>query len=72
VDHTGANKYIMMDKLILPDREAHYSKMISVHQHLHENPDVEWAFFIDCDAFFTNFNITIFDMIETYASDDQT
>lgn len=65
-EFTGLNNYIMMDKLILPDREAHYSKMISVHQHLQNNPDVDWAVYVDCDAWFTNFNITIPDIIQTY------
>merc|ERR1711974_252349 len=31
-----------------------------------ESPD--WVFFIDCDAFFTNFDVAITDILETYGS----
>lgn len=51
----------------MPDREAHYSKFLVVYQHLRENPTTDWVFFVDCDAFFTNFDFTVHDLIATYA-----
>ncbi|CAD7950429.1 unnamed protein product [Amoebophrya sp. A25] len=70
VKQTGLNRYVMHDKLLMPDREAHYSKFLVVYQHMQQNPDVEWVFFMDCDAFFTNFDFTVFDLLETYAPDE--
>merc|ERR1711924_253088 len=48
-----------MGELLLPDREAHYSKMLVVYQRLQQfiqavgNPQYhvpEWILFIDCDV----------------------
>ncbi|CAD7939488.1 unnamed protein product [Amoebophrya sp. A120] len=67
VAQTGLNNYVMHDKLLMPDREAHYSKFLVVYQHLQQNPGTEWVFFMDCDAFFTTFDFTVFDLLATYA-----
>ena len=64
----------------LPDREAHYSKMYVVYQRMTgqrahwafqanqpEDAAPDWVFFVDCDAFFTDFTTSISDLINTYA-----
>jgi len=60
-------RYVLHTELPLPDREAHYSKMLVIHEALRrqdEPPD--WVFFIDCDAFFTNPTISLADVLTTY------
>ena len=69
-DHFGLGEYRLFTELLLPDREAHYSKFLSVYQHLANNPETDWVFFVDCDAFFTNFEVSIADLVATYATDD--
>ena len=70
-------EYVLHTELLLPDREAHYSKMLVVYQRLQQfiqafsNPQYhvpEWILFIDCDAFFTNFDIAVEDIIDAYGS----
>eukprot|EP00439_Symbiodinium_sp_Y106_P064120 s1299_g10.t1 len=73
-------RYVVHTENALPDREAHYSKMYVVYhrmtgQRAHwafnanrpEDPPPDWIFFIDCDAFFTDFATSISDLINTYA-----
>lgn len=60
-------KYVLTTELPLPDREAHYSKMLVVYQALQAPDGPEWVLFIDCDAFFTNAAVAIEDLLETYA-----
>eukprot|EP00913_Durusdinium_trenchii_P001526 g1413.t1 len=46
---------------------AHYSKMLVIHQaFLSESPD--WVFFIDCDAFFTDAQTSLADILATYGA----
>ncbi|CAK9106864.1 6-mannosyltransferase MNN10 (Bud emergence delay protein 1) (Mannan polymerase II complex MNN10 subunit) (M-Pol II subunit MNN10) [Durusdinium trenchii] len=60
-------KYVLHTELPLPDREAHYSKMLVIHQaFLSESPD--WVFFIDCDAFFTDAQTSLADILATYGA----
>lgn len=68
--HWGMD-YNLLTSLLLPDREAHYSKMLSVHQRLLQDPSIDWVFFIDCDAFFTDLSTSPFDLLTTY-TDEQT
>lgn len=60
-------KYVLHTELPLPDREAHYSKMLVVHEALRAPGAPDWVLFIDCDAFFTNADLSIEDLLETYA-----
>ncbi|CAD7943562.1 unnamed protein product [Amoebophrya sp. A25] len=67
VNFTDLNGYFLHTSLLTPpDVEAHYSKFLAVMQHLSRNPETEWVFFIDCDAFFTDFDTTPYDLVETY------
>ncbi|CAJ1418968.1 unnamed protein product [Effrenium voratum] len=74
--------YVVHTESALPDREAHYSKMYVVYQRLggqtphwaYQATSVdpqppEWLFFIDCDAFFTDFSRPIAELISTYAEE---
>ncbi|CAE7253570.1 MNN10 [Symbiodinium pilosum] len=73
-------RYVVHRENALPDREAHYSKMYVVYQRLTgqrahwafdanrpEDAPPDWIFFIDCDAFFTDFETSVSDLINTYA-----
>ncbi|CAK9114790.1 6-mannosyltransferase MNN10 (Bud emergence delay protein 1) (Mannan polymerase II complex MNN10 subunit) (M-Pol II subunit MNN10) [Durusdinium trenchii] len=75
-------RYVVHTENVLPDREAHYSKMYVVHQRMqggephwaHQStmpagPPPEWIFFIDCDAFFTDFETSIGRLLATYSDD---
>jgi len=72
-------RYVVHTESALPDREAHYSKMYVVYQRLkgqephwaHQStlpagPPPDWIFFIDCDAFFTDFDTSIVDLLATH------
>ncbi|CAD7963126.1 unnamed protein product [Amoebophrya sp. A120] len=68
VDFTGLNGYFLHTSLLTPpDVEAHYSKFLAVMQHLSEHPETDWVFFIDCDAFFTDYDTTVQDLLATFA-----
>ncbi|CAE7516175.1 MNN10 [Symbiodinium natans] len=73
-------RYVVHTESALPDREAHYSKMYVVYQRMTgqrahwafqanqpEDAAPDWVFFVDCDAFFTDFTTSISDLINTYA-----
>jgi len=67
--HRHGYRYVLHTELPLPDREAHYSKMLVIHEALRRRdgpPD--WVFFIDCDAFFTNPMISLADVLSTYGA----
>ena len=66
VKATGMNGYFLHTSLIVPQAEAHYSKFMSVLQHFAQYPDTDWVIFIDCDAFFTNFDVTVPDLLRSY------
>ncbi|CAE8585883.1 unnamed protein product [Polarella glacialis] len=61
-------KYVLHTELPLPDREAHYSKMLVIHEALRSASAPDWVFFIDCDAFFTDAVTSIPDILETYSA----
>lgn len=61
-------RYVLHTEVPLPDREAHYSKMLVVHQALMSPSGPDWVFFVDCDAFFTNPSVSIADLLETYGA----
>jgi len=63
--------YVLHTELPLPDREAHYSKMLVIHEALRSSRALEWVFFVDCDAFFTNIDISIADILATYGAGGQ-
>eukprot|EP00928_Gymnodinium_smaydae_P074204 TRINITY_DN57272_c0_g1_i1.p1 TRINITY_DN57272_c0_g1~~TRINITY_DN57272_c0_g1_i1.p1 ORF type:complete len:487 (-),score=48.87 TRINITY_DN57272_c0_g1_i1:370-1776(-) len=76
-------RYVVHTESALPDREAHYSKIFVVHQRLvgakatwaqsstaEEGPPPDWILYVDCDAFFTNFEVSTQDLISTYAAPD--
>lgn len=60
--------YVLHTSLPLPDREAHYSKMLVIHEALRSPRAPDWVFFIDCDAFFTNMKVSIADVLATYGA----
>jgi len=62
------HQYVLHTKLRLPDREAHYSKMLVIREALALPDGPDWVFFIDCDAFFTNGESTIGDVLESYGA----
>lgn len=62
------HNYVLHTEVPLPDREAHYSKMLVVHQALMRSDAPDWVFFIDCDAFFTNPDVALADILETYGA----
>ena len=41
-----------------------------VLQHFSDHPETDWVLFIDCDAFFTNFDVSPWDLLETYVYRD--
>eukprot|EP00435_Cladocopium_sp_Y103_P045527 s2560_g13.t1 len=59
-------KYVLHTELPLPDREAHYSKMLVIHQAFLSADSPDWVFFIDCDAFFTDLKTSLTDILATY------
>ncbi|CAE8678835.1 unnamed protein product [Polarella glacialis] len=61
-------RYVLHTELPLPDREAHYSKMLVIHEALRSASAPDWVFFIDCDAFFTNAATSVYDILETYGA----
>lgn len=61
-------KYVLHEELPLPDREAHYSKMLVIHQAFLAPDPPDWVFFIDCDAFFTDARTSLQDILETYGA----
>eukprot|EP00928_Gymnodinium_smaydae_P020608 TRINITY_DN17968_c0_g1_i1.p1 TRINITY_DN17968_c0_g1~~TRINITY_DN17968_c0_g1_i1.p1 ORF type:complete len:538 (+),score=120.33 TRINITY_DN17968_c0_g1_i1:113-1615(+) len=61
-------RYVLHTELPLPDREAHYSKMLVVHEALRREDGPDWVLFIDCDAFFTNADVSVEDLLATYAT----
>lgn len=61
-------RYVLHTELPLPDREAHYSKMLIVHEALRGLNAPDWVFFIDCDAFFTDASTSIADVLHTYGA----
>ncbi|CAL1130510.1 unnamed protein product [Cladocopium goreaui] len=74
-------RYVVHTESALPDREAHYSKMYVVyHRFLGQEPHwahqptmpagppPDWIFFIDCDAFFTDFSTSLGDLIATHSA----
>jgi len=63
-------RYVLHTELLLPDREAHYSKMLVVHEALRAPDAPDWVFFIDCDAFFTNASVALEDILDTYGATD--
>lgn len=60
--------YVLHTEVPLPDREAHYSKMLVIHEALRSPRAPDWVFFIDCDAFFTNEDVAIADVLATYGA----
>lgn len=62
------HRYVLHTELPLPDREAHYSKMLVVHDAMRSAEPPDWVFFIDCDAFFTNADVAVADILETYSA----
>lgn len=77
-------RYVLHTESALPDREAHYSKMFVVYKRFagekatwaqaataHEGRPPDWIFFMDCDAFFTDFSTSLHDLLQTYASPTQ-
>ncbi|CAJ1399905.1 unnamed protein product [Effrenium voratum] len=61
-------KYVLHTELPLPDREAHYSKMLVIHQAFLSAESPDWVFFIDCDAFFTDPHTRLEDILATYGA----
>lgn len=74
-------RYVVHTESALPDREAHYSKMYVVYHRFlgqephwaHQStmpagPPPDWIFFIDCDAFFTDFSTSLGDLIATHSA----
>jgi len=59
-------EYVLHTELPLPDREAHYSKMLVIHQAFLSVESPDWVFFIDCDAFFTDPQTSLADILATY------
>ena len=41
-----------------------YIKILEILHHFENNPDVDWAFWIDCDTLITNFKIRIEDILD--------
>lgn len=60
--------YVLHTELPLPDREAHYSKMLVIHEALRSERAPDWVFFVDCDAFFTNMAVPVADILEAYGA----
>eukprot|EP00392_Amoebophrya_sp_AT5.2_P017430 g17785.t1 len=69
VDFKQLNGYFLHTRLLTPpDVEAHYSKFLAVQQHFEKNPHTDWVFFIDCDAFFTDYDTSVYDLLETFGA----
>lgn len=62
------HQYVLHTTLRLPNKEAHYSKMLVIREALQSADGPEWVFFIDCDAFFTNADVAIGDVLESYGA----
>eukprot|EP00927_Polykrikos_kofoidii_P056776 TRINITY_DN50859_c0_g1_i1.p1 TRINITY_DN50859_c0_g1~~TRINITY_DN50859_c0_g1_i1.p1 ORF type:complete len:489 (-),score=48.01 TRINITY_DN50859_c0_g1_i1:42-1478(-) len=59
--------YVVHTDLPLPEGvEAHYSKMVVVHDRFAGVDPPDWIFFIDCDAFFTNFDTSVEEILRAY------
>lgn len=67
---TGANRYVLHTSSLLPDQQAHFSKFLAVEQHMRQNPDADWVLFVDCDAFFTDLDTSIPDLLATYLPEE--
>eukprot|EP00747_Dinoflagellata_sp_TGD_P221492 gnl/TRDRNA2_/TRDRNA2_93315_c0_seq2.p1 gnl/TRDRNA2_/TRDRNA2_93315_c0~~gnl/TRDRNA2_/TRDRNA2_93315_c0_seq2.p1 ORF type:complete len:428 (+),score=64.02 gnl/TRDRNA2_/TRDRNA2_93315_c0_seq2:63-1346(+) len=62
------HRYVLHTELPRPELEPQYNKMALVAAALRAPDAPEWVFFVDCDAFFTNFEIGIGDILETYGA----
>lgn len=62
------HKYVLHQDLPRPDLGPQFSKPTVVLNALRVPSPPDWVFYIDCDAFFTNFDTAIEDILETYGA----
>lgn len=62
------HSYHVHTELPRPELEPQFNKIALVIQALEKPGAAEWVLFIDCDAFFTNFDVGVGDVMESYGA----